>query len=50
MLAANTVTLAFYWGRTFTDVALLTGLELWNFILDFFDNDILQAGILWVPV
>jgi hypothetical protein len=36
MLAANTVTLAFYWRRTFTDVALLTGLDLWNFILDFF--------------
>jgi hypothetical protein len=25
ILAANTVTLSFYWGRKFTDVALLTG-------------------------
>ncbi|KAF8539640.1 MFS general substrate transporter [Trichophaea hybrida] len=28
ILAANTVTLAFVWGRTFTDVALLTGYHL----------------------
>ncbi|KAF8245332.1 MFS general substrate transporter [Wilcoxina mikolae CBS 423.85] len=28
ILAANTVTLAFFWGRTFTDVALLTGYHL----------------------